>query len=408
MLFIKRVTFIITFLFLVSVEHLGAQVSHDFEPESNFGLGDLNGQEGWQIDQGQASISTTEAYSGLQSVELSANNPFTQIRFEINQVESETVTFTDFYIKPIVGALELENELLDLEGALFGIFSNENNISEVYVNLNGVWEPTGHTVDLDANALTADWLRVTVRQDFGTSEGPLWDLYLNGQLVAVDLPLAEPNPSYPLSFIIMGQVGGPSYLDNFNSSDSNPLFTDEDRDGMDDAFELAHGSDPTINDRDGDADGDQISNIVEYMNAEDSDNDGLPDTFERQIISVNPNDEITILADVLPEDDFDRDGLTNSEEYANGMDPTDPDTDGDGLIDSREVPNRSNNSEEPVDNGGGTNSPNEQLQLQASRSFNQLVTNSASSFNSLVNSWRIRISAVFGNDTAPNQDTGEE
>lgn len=35
--------------------------------------------------------------------------------------------------------------------------------------------------------------------------------------------------------------------------------------------------------------------------------------------------------------DFDRDGLTNLEEFPNGTDPHQPDTDGDGVSDGDEV-----------------------------------------------------------------------
>ncbi len=53
----------------------------------------------------------------------------------------------------------------------------------------------------------------------------------------------------------------------------------------------------------------------------DDDNDGLPDDWEQQIIDADPNDNITSIWDVLPGDDFDGDGKTNSEEYKNGTDP---------------------------------------------------------------------------------------
>ena len=55
----------------------------------------------------------------------------------------------------------------------------------------------------------------------------------------------------------------------------------------------------------------------------DSDDDGLPDGWEQQIIDANTSDAITTLADVLPGDDYDGDGTTNAQEYATGTDPTD-------------------------------------------------------------------------------------
>ena len=51
---------------------------------------------------------------------------------------------------------------------------------------------------------------------------------------------------------------------------------------------------------------------------EDTDGDGLPDAWERNLIDKNKNDNLRTLADVKPGDDLDRDGLTNLEEYLAG------------------------------------------------------------------------------------------
>ena len=71
----------------------------------------------------------------------------------------------------------------------------------------------------------------------------------------------------------------------------------------------------------------------------DTDGDGLPDAWEQQIVDADPNDGITTIADVLPGDDFDNDGLNNSGEYDNATDPNDPDSDDDGVRDGDEVAN---------------------------------------------------------------------
>jgi len=69
---------------------------------------------------------------------------------------------------------------------------------------------------------------------------------------------------------------------------------------------------------------------VNVIAAADSDGDGLPDTFEiaNGLDPNNPADALT---------DLDNDGLSNLEEFRHGTDIHKPDTDGDGLLDGDEV-----------------------------------------------------------------------
>jgi methylaspartate ammonia-lyase len=66
---------------------------------------------------------------------------------------------------------------------------------------------------------------------------------------------------------------------------TNPLATDTDGDGMPDAWEVANGLNPRVDDADGDADGDGLSNLREMElgtdpRHADTDRDGLPDGWE--------------------------------------------------------------------------------------------------------------------------------
>jgi hypothetical protein len=56
----------------------------------------------------------------------------------------------------------------------------------------------------------------------------------------------------------------------------------------------------------------------------DRDNDGLPDTWEQQIVDADPADAFATIADVRPTEDFDGDGAANRDEYLAGTSPINP------------------------------------------------------------------------------------
>ncbi|MDE6679021.1 MAG: VWA domain-containing protein, partial [Ruminococcus sp.] len=120
---------------------------------------------------------------------------------------------------------------------------------------------------------------------------------------------------------------------------SNPEVTDSDSDGLDDYYELMvsftspikpDSDDNGINDGDEDFDKDGLTNFEEYSLAtdpweEDSDDDGLKDGEEVNNYGTNP---------LEPDTDFD--GLIDSDEIYLGTDPNNPDTNGNGILDGDE------------------------------------------------------------------------
>jgi len=98
--------------------------------------------------------------------------------------------------------------------------------------------------------------------------------------------------------------------------------------------------------------------VAEITNI-DTDNDGLPDFWEHQIIDGDDNDALSTIEDVLPEDDFDGDGSDNLTEYQDKSDPVDilsygADSDGDGIKDHVEI-QYGFNPNDPADGIAGTN-----------------------------------------------------
>jgi len=115
---------------------------------------------------------------------------------------------------------------------------------------------------------------------------------------------------------------------------TDPSDTDTDNDGMPDGWEVTYGLNPLINDAYLDMDSDTLLNYYEFLlytypTHSDTDNDGMPDGWENWY-------GLNLLYDDADADpDFDL--LTNLEEYIQGANPLNPDTDDDGLNDGEEV-----------------------------------------------------------------------
>ena len=154
---------------------------------------------------------------------------------------------------------------------------------------------------------------------------------------------------------------------------TDPNDADTDGDGIDDFEETRAGKpidtdvDGTIDALDWDSDSDGLpdayegtkdrngNSIPDYRDAEsvtlgtvsDSDGDGLPDFYERTVTGTDPNDPNSDTNKTAydasannvsdGDEDFDRDGISNREEYKQRTDPLSADTDDDLLGDNVEL-----------------------------------------------------------------------
>jgi hypothetical protein len=240
----------------------------DFETAESFTTGSLHGQNGWSVALGSASVGTSAYFSGSQGVTLTASSPPAFIAQEFDELMGEDVIFVDFYVKPVAGSNPGDTTVAVAESSEMK-FINVDGDGEVYAldgdetgENGGRWVPTGYRVALDMNGAAVNWLRVTVRQDFAHRT---WDLYLDGTMVLANLGFREAAASYFSFFALRGAPDADAYFDYFYAAAENPLFVDDDLDGMEDAWETMHSLDDGVDDRDGDYDSDGLTNLQEYL-----------------------------------------------------------------------------------------------------------------------------------------------
>jgi hypothetical protein len=123
-------------------------------------------------------------------------------------------------------------------------------------------------------------------------------------------------------------------LEEITCHQSDPLDEDTDNDGMPDGYEATFYFDLNFDDGGYDYDGDDLSNLEEYIAAtnpydSDTDGDGMKDGFE-VTYGFNP------LGSGDAASDADLDGLSNLWEYRLGLNPLLTDSNGNGVADALE------------------------------------------------------------------------
>lgn len=236
---------------MMGIAQMALAASADFEVP-NYQVGqDVDGREGWNGI--EAMIADEQSAAGNQSLKIAGS-----VRRSI--AETGKIRFIDLCLLPVFEKGEAL-ATLHICGARLG-FAKVGERGKVIVFSPN--ESAGRPIEKIDYVLSEDggfadgWIRVTLRLDEARGR---WDLFLDGKPAAVNVAMGERTEI----FEVLGTSSDAVYLDAYEESENNPLFGDEDHDGLPDAEEEACGLNAYADDRDGDLDADGISNAEEIF-----------------------------------------------------------------------------------------------------------------------------------------------
>ena len=214
----------------------------DFETGDSYVAGTLDRQLGWTVSQGSAVVTTADHFAGTQSVQLSSGSSSAVITQNFANSGGETIEYFDFFAKPVAETSLASATTFTVEGARFAFLLNgSQGILQAFSGNGtggGTWQPTAFAIPVNASHQAQSWVRLSARLDF---TGHKWDLYAGGTMVAADVPFINSASTYLSSFQVQGDTAAASGVDGILAGPSNPLFADTNNNGIDDAWETAHG-----------------------------------------------------------------------------------------------------------------------------------------------------------------------
>ncbi|MGH8046102.1 MAG: hypothetical protein ACREKL_02550 [Chthoniobacterales bacterium] len=237
-----------------------------FEEEEGFQAGSFPmGVAEWSVDAGCRIVSGVSS-AGSQHLEIGGGEGQANAVRTIAKTEwgTEPIAYYDFWVRPTVdGSSEVPISIVADGASMAFVKDADRGVVAAYSATpdgkgKSMFSGSGFAID-DNEA--QEWHRLTIREDYARRT---WDIYLDGVLTFVNLGM-DGNAKQPSLFAVTLSVGQKIALDSWQITKQQPLFADSDNDGMPDDWEKANELDPLLADRDLDADGDGVSNIEEFL-----------------------------------------------------------------------------------------------------------------------------------------------
>ena len=267
-------------------------------------VGDINGQNKWIASSaGAAMVQTGAVYQGGQALRIdTGTNGAATVRHDFVPDGEQDIVWVDFYAQ--VKSAAAPTNLADTSAAFY--FGGNGELV-VYDGLVPEWQA------LTNQAAKGSWARISLKMDYSRQK---WSVCLNGQDAASDLGFANSNTE---GFSRVTVEGRQVLADAFHVTTNAPADLMVDWDALPNSWELAYfgnldqpeagdpdgdgltnlqeyqlGTDPTVDDRIADDDGDNLSNYEELMvygtdpHVADSDGDGANDGYEVNTLGTDP------------------------------------------------------------------------------------------------------------------------
>ena len=327
--------------------------------------GDISNQNNWvAYPSGKAVVQTSTKYSGSQALELQASlNSATA--YQVLGGANETMVWTEFYTIPARNMST--NEPLVSSSCASAFYVNSNGVIVVYDGSSRNWTTiTSHTP-----IPTGTWTKITIRQNYANQEYAMW---LDGTAIVSEVAFANPIVEYSQARFV-GDEEESTFVDDLTVSGNyasleysieGEIEYDGSQTGtwrivavsvsnswsLYNSTSIADEGEYTISniagleeywikafcDRDNDGKWDEQEVWGEYSSSiyltnnlteididieePDDDEDEMADWIEKDIVDDTTTDNITRIDHVLPDDDYDGDGVSNGKEIELGTDPT--------------------------------------------------------------------------------------